>query len=57
MKNLSIFMYIVKAILILFLLWHWTSCFWVYINRKIEPALHLHSWFEEFELEEHGPRI
>jgi hypothetical protein len=55
LKRLSIFMYIVKAILILFLLWHWTSCFWVFINRKIEHDLHLHSWIEEFELEHHGP--
>ena len=45
LKNLSIFMYIMKAILILFLLWHWTSCFWLYINRKIEPDLNIQSWY------------
>ena len=36
MKNLSIFMYICKTILILFLLWHWTACFWFFINHRIE---------------------
>lgn len=51
LKNLNIFMYIMKAILILFLLWHWTSCFWVYINRRVEPDLYENSWYSTFKIE------
>jgi hypothetical protein len=36
LKNLNVLIIVIKAIMILFLLLHWTSCAWGFINARIE---------------------
>lgn len=52
MKNLSVLMYTFKAIIILFLLWHWTSCGWYFINYRIEHEIYELTWLKSFKLDE-----
>jgi hypothetical protein len=52
LKTLNLFMYILKTILILFLLWHWTACFWFFINKRIELGLYENNWYNTFKLYE-----
>ena len=52
LKTMNIFMYIMKTILILYLLWHWTACFWFFINKRIEPDLYEFTWHKVFRMDE-----
>jgi hypothetical protein len=45
MKNHYVLMYITKALLILFLLWHWTGCIYFFLNEKIEIEIYKESWY------------
>ena len=52
LKNMHILMYIFKSLLNLFLLWHWTSCTWYYLNKRIESELFEDTWYRRFNLQE-----
>lgn len=43
-------MFIIKAILILYLLWHWTACFWFFMNKRIELEIYENTWYDTFKL-------
>lgn len=49
-KKLNVFMFIIKTVLILYLLLHWTSSFWFFVNKYIEPNIYDKSWFTMLEL-------
>ena len=49
-KNQSLIMFIFKAILIGFLLWHWTTCAWFFINYRIENDLYELTWLKNFNI-------
>eukprot|EP00347_Sterkiella_histriomuscorum_P000063 403377328 len=51
-KTFNIIVYIVKTILILYLLWHWTACFWLFINKRIEPSFYKETWYTTFKLDD-----
>ena len=50
MKNLHILIYMFKAFLVLFLLWHWTACGFFYLNKWIVNYAHLDNWGERFDI-------
>jgi len=45
LKRHNVIMHIIKAILLLYFLWHWTACLWFFINSQIEKEGAL-SWIE-----------
>ena len=51
MKNLNVLIFITKAVMILFFLWHWTACVWAFINIKVDPLYYETYWLNEFNLE------
>ena len=49
-KQLNIFMFVMKTVIILYLLWHWTSCAWFFVNRVIEPNIYDETWYSTFDM-------
>ena len=50
MKNLNVLMYVFKAVMILYFLWHWVACGWFYINDRIEFDIYEITWMKVFDL-------
>jgi len=50
-KKINVIMFIVKTVLILYLLLHWTSSYWYFLNKYIEPDIYVNSWYSTFKME------
>ena len=49
LKNLNVLLFTFKAALLMYLLWHWTSCVWYFINR-VEHNLYEITWVKTFNV-------
>ena len=51
-RTFSPFISVFKSFLILACIWHWSSCFWFWVNECIEGTDTVGTWYSENELEE-----
>jgi hypothetical protein len=57
LKNLNVLIIVIKAIMILFLLLHWTTCAWGFLNVRIEGNYYETTWFKTMRFEEDDKSI
>lgn len=53
LKQSHVLIHILKAVLFLYLLWHWTACLWFFLNLYLEKG-EKNTWMNYNELQEEG---